>query len=256
MGKIWAIANQKGGVTKTTTTCELAAALNGMGQKVLVIDMDQQCDLSKNSNVKIENTINDVFQAPDTLSHAIQHTKHFDIIPGDPALSKAEKLYDGRDDVYLLADVCEVLAPSYDFILLDNPTARNIILIMSCIAADYVIVPTLADRNSLNGIVEIESDLRQLRNSRNKESHAYIKGIILSIYEGHNPHKKAFEEIEEISDKLEGDVFAEKVRKSSKTIEAIDMAQPMQEYQTYNNVSVDYRRIAKRMLEVNKNGEK
>ncbi len=251
MGRIFALCSQKGGTTKTSSAIEIAACLSAENHSVLLIDLDQQCDASRNSGIEKPNkTIHDVFQQECKITDAIHKTEWYDIIPASPALSKADKIYMERDDVYLLKDVCEILLNKYEFIIIDNPPARNTLLNMTYIAADYIICPTLSDDNSVRGIIAVEQDLKKLRDSRNQDSHAYIIGIILSIYETTNSHKKALESLENISAALPGDVFISTVRKTIKMAEIKSLCVPLQIYDKYNNASIDYRKIAKRIIDI------
>lgn len=251
-----AVASGKGGVTKTATCQELGASFTNMGYKVLCIDMDMQTDLTVNSAAEVKNTIVDVFEQTCPIPQAIQHTEFYDIIAGDPRLQNAEKLYTERDDIYLLADVIEVIDKYYDYIIIDNHPDRAILNIMSFVAADYVITPTLADSNSLKGVVGVANDLKKMREGRNKESHAYIIAIILNIFKRTTTaHRKKLRELEEFAQILPGNVIVETVRESVKVTEARDLKEPMQKYDRFNNVSIDYRRIAKKIDEEIENGK-
>lgn len=250
MGRVFALCSQKGGTTKTSSAIEIATCLTTEHHKVLLIDLDQQCDSTRNSQIKPNYTIHDIFQQECKISDAIYETAWYDIIPASPALSKADKIYVERDDIYLLKDVCEILLNKYEFIIIDNPPARNILLNMTYIAADYIICPTLSDDNSIRGIIAVEQDLKKLRDSRNKESHAYIIGIILSIYETTNSHKKALESLNKIAKALPGDVFISTVRKTIKMAEIKSLCMPLQVYDKYNNASLDYRKITKRIIDI------
>lgn len=251
MGKVFALCSQKGGTAKTSSAIEIAACLTNEGYKVLLIDLDQQCDSSRNSGIKSpEYTIHDIFQQECKIADAIYSVEWYDIIPASPILSKADKTYMERDDIYLLKDVCEILLKKYDFIIIDNPPARNVLLNMTYIAADYIICPTLSDDNSIRGIIAVEQDLKKLRDSRNKESHAYIIGIILAIYESTNSHKKAFENLQKITEALPGDVFVSTVRKTIKMAEIKTLCMPLQAYEKFNNASLDYKKIAKRIIDI------
>ena len=252
MGKVIALCSQKGGTAKTSSAIEIAACLTQEGYHVLLIDLDQQCDSTRNSGAEIKNTIHDIFQEECRISDAIQTKKWYDVIPASPALSKADKIYMERDDIYLLKDVCEILLNKYDFVIIDNPPARNVLLNMTYIAADYIICPTLSDENSIRGIIAVEQDLKKLRESRNKESQAYIVGIILSVYENTNAHRKAKRQLQEIAAALPGEVFIASVRKTIKMAEIKSLAVPLQEYERFNNASLDYKKIAKEIIKIYK----
>lgn len=255
MGKVIALCTQKGGTAKTSSAIEIATCLTKEKYKVILIDLDQQCDASRCSKAVTVNTINDVFQSNCKLIEAIQKNEWYDIIPASPALSRADSTYYQRDDVFLLSDVCNALLDNYDFVIIDNPPARNVLLNMTYIAADYVICPTLSDVNSVLGIVAVDQDLLNLRNSRNKESHAYIIGIILACYESTISYKKAEEYVNDIARNLPGNVFVSKVRKTTKMNEVKTLSIPLQIYERHNNASVDYRKVTKNILDKYKEDE-
>ena len=251
MGKVFALCTQKGGTAKTSSAIEISAWLSNEGYRTLLIDLDQQCDSTRNSGIKSSlPSIHEVFQKECKISDAIHKTQWYDVIPASPILSKADQIYIERDDIYLLKDVCEILLNKYDFIIIDNPPARNVLLNMTYIAADYVICPTLSDDNSIRGIIAVEQDLKKFRDSRNKESHAYIIGVLLTIFETTNSHKKALANLQKITEALPGDVFISTVRKTIKMAEVKTLCMPLQAYEKFNNASLDYKKIARRIIDI------
>lgn len=265
MSKVIAIANQKGGVGKTTTAIELAACLsntpnpdkNGEKYKVILIDFDQQRNatsaiLRQMDGLESYNTIIDIFEEKCLIADGILHGELFDIIPADQELSNVDiKYIKDRDAVYLLADICEVLSQmDYDFIIIDNTPARNLCLNMAYVAADYVIVPSDMSAFSLDGIKEIESDISLLRNSRDKASHARIIGFILVKCENTTVKDFALDQLNQIANELEGEIFVDITRKATKADQVKFIGGSLQEYDKYSNAAVDYRRITKQILEI------
>ena len=265
MSKVIAIANQKGGVGKTTTANELAACLSntekddktGEKYKVILIDFDQQRNatsalLRQMDEIEHYNTIIDIFEEKCLISEGIMHCELFDLIPADQELSNVDiKYIKDRDAVYLLADICEVLSQmEYDFIIIDNTPARNLCLNMAYVAADYVIVPSDTSAFSLDGIKELESDISLLRNSRDKASHARIIGFILVKCENTTVKEFALDQLNQIAEELEGDIFVEITRKATKADQVKFIGGSLQEYDKYSNAAVDYRRITKKILEI------
>lgn len=283
-GKVIGVASIKGGVAKTATAIDIAAALSYFGHQVLVVDLDAQCDLSESVGVPVRTqyeieqeelklskeekrtadpakmktipTIFDVLTFRNEYHETICQTKWFDLLPGDPELYMSDTVFTKRDDVYLLADLCDALRNLYDFIIIDSHPAKNILLNMLYVASDYVIASTLADECSMNGVESLESDLRDMRESRNKLSHAYILAVILARYKVKDlTCVKAMETLQTLLPKIEGSPFLETVKDSNRVSMARTMHMPLQEYEKYNNAAVDYRRIAKKIAEVCINGK-
>ena len=136
-----------------------------------------------------------------------------------------------------------------DFIIIDNTPARNACLNMSYVAADYIIVPSDQSSYSLEGIIEIENDIKKLRESREKLSHAQIIGFIVTQYQKSQVCNFVVEQLKSIAEKLEGDIFVELTRKSVKVSEAQYAAQTIIEYSPYCNPSFDYKRITDKIIE-------
>lgn len=246
--KTIAIANQKGGVGKTTTTIELAASLALLNKRVLVIDLDQQGNLSKycgaNRNVP---SIYDVLHAKCSIEDAITKVA-FDVIISSSELSKADKEFVDLEDVYLLSDLVGLVKDNYDYILIDNGPTRNILLTMAYVAADYVIIPTECDDGSLDGIIAIEKDVRKLRESRAQTSKAQIIGIILTKYENTIMHSISIDEIKEITEPFGSDPFIMTVRKSIIVSECKKVNQSLHEYSKEGNPTKDYQAIAEELI--------
>ena len=162
--KTLAIANQKGGVAKSTSCWEIGSCLSDLGYKVLVIDFDQQSNLTGYVNAdKTKPSIYDVLKADKTIEEAIQETEDFDFISASEKLSKADKEFSAPEDIYLLKEVLSFVENQYDFTIIDNSPSRNSLLNMSYIAANYMIIPTECDTGSIDGIDAIYGDLKKYR---------------------------------------------------------------------------------------------
>ena len=148
MPTVFVVANQKGGIGKSTTATNLAGII-GKKHKTLLIDADPQGNSTSTYNAQIEDvaTLYDVIIDSDKLpiSEAIQHTENGDIVASDPLLVKAEKMLDGElEGFYRLKDALDNLE-GYEYIVIDTAPSLNIILYNCLIAADKVIIPVTAD---------------------------------------------------------------------------------------------------------------
>ncbi len=220
MGKVIAIATQKGGVGKTTTTIELGTNLTLLGKKVLVVDLDQQGDTTRSVNGMLTNGIYQVLNVESYIKDVIQKTPYFDLICSSRQLSSVDRIFTDRDDIYILADALSDIKDEYDYILIDNNPDLGMLFTMSIVAADYVIIPTECDRNSLNGIRETEAIINKLRNNRNKDSKAEILGYILTKKESTNVHIIAFDELEELAEEKDEKPFVTYITKGIKVSES------------------------------------
>lgn len=249
--KIISIANQKGGVGKTTTTIEIGYCLANQKKKVLLIDFDQQANLTKYLNIDSTYDITKIMDGEISVSKAIQSADAVDVLAASGELSKADKKYTDANDIYLLEDICKLADEEvgYDYILIDNSPARNILLTMSYVASDYIIVPTECDEGAVDGIMAIEQDVSKLRDGRHPFSHAKIIAIILNKYEKTTMHNVALETIEALaSERISGKPIVGKIRKSIRVSECKTMKLSLQRYEWGNNVASDYRKIVKKIV--------
>jgi len=199
--KTIAVANQKGGVAKSTTCWEVGTCLKDLGYKVLVIDFDQQSNLTGYVNAdRTKPSIYDCLKAEESIEDAIQETEDFDFIPASEKLSKADKEFSAPEDIYLLKELLKFIENDYDFAIIDNSPSRNSLLNMSYIAADYMIIPTECDTGSIDGIDAIYGDLTKYR--RINWTNAKVVALILTKFENTAMHTLALEQLEEKYEKL------------------------------------------------------
>ncbi|WP_026511236.1 MULTISPECIES: ParA family protein [unclassified Butyrivibrio] len=249
MGKVLGIVNQKGGVGKTTSTIELAAAFVAQKKKVLVIDLDQQGNLSKYVNADLSKpTIFDVLQAESATIDAIQKCGTFDVIASSKELSKADRTFTEYQDLFLLEDVIKPIKDNYHFILIDNGPSRSTLLTMAYVASDGIVIPTEADDGSIDGIWEVHNDLVTYRDGAHPVSHAKIELLLLNKYENTVMHQNAKEALQDISSEISDNPLVETIRKSIIASESKSFRQSIQEYSPKNNAAEDYRSVAKKLV--------
>lgn len=200
------ISNQKGGVGKTTITFELSAMYSKMGYKVLALDLDGQRNLSLYSKIQMKNvpTIRDVLlyikelslnpniEADDDIfDKAIQKTEEgYDMISSDNKLSESQADFGKPEDVFLLQDLLSILEDEYDYIFVDCAPARSPLLYMSYFVCDYCLVITESDLGSLDGIKQVATDIRLIK--QRKMTNVKMLGVLLNKNENTSEQNKTY----------------------------------------------------------------
>ena len=244
MAIIISIANQKGGVGKTTTAIELASCFSSRDYKTLAIDFDQQSNLTKYTGLKpgIKGIYEVLKGEVKDIHKVIVKAEEFDVIAASQKLSKADKEFGDALEILKLKKVLKALDDDYDFIIIDSNPSRNVLLNMAYVATDYIIIPAEAEEGSMDGIKSIYNDLKDYKSQ--DWSSAEVLGVILTRVERTGMHAYAAEEIKEFLQKEDPEAFFMTVRKSIAASEAKSERVSMQSGKTYSNPAMDYRKIA------------
>ncbi len=250
--KIIAIANQKGGVAKTTTTAAMAAGLKRKGYKVLVIDLDAQGNLTTNIGAETEGlaTTYDVMKGTSKAEEAIQHFDVFDILPADLALASADMEFVQTGREHKLKKALAPVVEQYDFVLLDTPPTLGIMTTNAFFAADEVLIPANGF-DGVKGIVNLVNSVNTAKEYGN--ANLKISGILLTRY---NPRANIEQGIKELAEavahQIESKVFHTFIRNSVMVDEAKANKKDIFSYDGKNNVSKDYLDFIDEFLEENK----
>lgn len=241
--EIIAIANQKGGVAKTTTTGAIAAVLGQkFGYKVLCIDMDPQANLTDNSGAQQNNHTDDVLRGNTAISEHIQKTKNYDILAASISLAAIEQELSGvMGREYKLAEAInsDSKLSAYDYILIDTPPSLGTLTVASLVAADAVIIPSLADINAARGIGQLGHTVHSVKKYFNRNLE--IKGILLTRFVSRYNFSKVIKELTDmIADSLHTKVFDTYIRDTIKAPEANYSKQSLCDYNPKSTVSRDY----------------
>ena len=185
MGKTVAIVNQKGGVGKTTTCVNLAAALGSMGKKVLVCDFDPQGNATSGFGVDKSSSpsIYDVLVSGADIKKAVVSTQWCDVIPANKFLSGAtvELIAMDRRE-YRLRDILSTIKDEYDFVFIDCPPSLELLTLDSLCAADTLLVPVQCEYFALEGLSDLMYTIRLAKRSLNPTLD--IEGVVLTMYDG------------------------------------------------------------------------
>lgn len=240
------VANQKGGVGKTTTAHALIDGLLEQGYKVLGVDLDGQSNLTlaigaENKGATALGVLTGEVRAVD----AIQMLQRADIIPASPKLTNADALIEtGGELERALADLRGV----YDYCIIDTPPALCKRTLSALIASDYVIIPARADLYSLQGIDELADTITGVQNTRN--SKLKVAGILLTAYKSRATlHKEILEPLNKLADDLDTVVFKTRIRDAIAVSEAPFMKSGLFSYAPKAKVTEDYRAFIIELLE-------
>ena len=245
--KVIAFANQKGGVAKTTTTLNLAVALNELGHRVLAIDLDPQGNLTMSQGVdpdKVEKSMFDVLVHRMPLAEIVQE-REIDLAVGSIDLAGAEIAMStmiGRERA--LEKAINDVGDDYDFVCIDTPPSLGLLTVNALTAADKVIVPVQCEYLSMRGLVQLQNTLEMIRENLNPG--VEIEGILPTMLDARTVHAK--EAIEILEENFGDLVFKTRIRKAIKFAEAPVRGASVLKYDPKGTAAESYRDLAKEVL--------
>ncbi|MDO4184258.1 MAG: AAA family ATPase [Rhodospirillales bacterium] len=198
MPRIIAVANRKGGVGKTTTTVNVATAMAATGKKVLVIDLDPQCNATTSLGFDKHNNMvssYDVIIGERSLNEAVVWTEipNFSLVPSSPDLAGAEvELIDKDRREFYLRDALNKTVGNYDYVLIDCPPSLSLVTINALVAADAVVVPLQCEYLALEGMSDLISNINLIKKHFNPKLE--LQGVVLTMYDGRNNLTQMVEE--------------------------------------------------------------
>ncbi|WP_375174059.1 ParA family protein [Pseudooceanicola sp.] len=258
--KIVAIANQKGGVGKTTTTINLGAALAESGSNVLIIDLDPQGNASTGLGIETEdrdNTTYELLLDDAALEDVILKTEveGLSIVPSTVDLSSADiELIANEKRSFLLHDALRQPAMeqyAFDFVLIDCPPSLNLLTVNAMVAAHSVLVPLQSEFFALEGLSQLMLTIREIRQSANPSLR--IEGVVLTMYDARNNLSQQVEA--DARDNLGDIVFTTKIPRNVRVSEAPSYAMPVLDFDTTSKGAQAYRALAQEFLNRNEPAE-
>jgi chromosome partitioning protein len=247
LARVMAFANQKGGVAKTTSTLNLAVALQEQGLRVLVVDLDPQGNLTMSQGLNpdsIERSMFDVLVHRLPISEVI-HEREVDLAVSSIDLAGAELALSsqiGRERA--LEKSLGAVKAGYDYVLIDTPPSLGLLTINALVASDGVIVPVQCEYLSLRGLVQLENTLSMIRENLNPD--VKIVGILPTMFDGRTLHSK--EAIEILTENFGPLVFNTRIRKTVRYAEAPVKGSSVLKYDPRGPAADAYRDLAKEVL--------
>lgn len=254
--RIIAVANQKGGVGKTTTAINLGAALAEAGCRVLIVDLDPQGNASTGLGIAAEDRISttyDMLTGEEPLTTVLRPTdiRGLWIAPSNTDLAAADvELVDNERRSFLLREALsdpEVLEYAFDFILIDCPPSLNLLTVNAMVAANSILVPLQSEFFALEGLSQMMMTVRNVRATANPDLR--IEGIVLTMYDGRN--RLAQQVMADARENLGDLVFSTVVPRNVRLSEAPSFALPVLQYDTHSKGSQAYRSLAKEIIDKN-----
>ncbi|MFT5248649.1 MAG: chromosome partitioning protein [bacterium] len=253
MGKIIAIANQKGGVGKTTTTINLAASLGVLEKKVLLIDADPQANASSGLGIDVENVENGTYRLLEhsiTAKEAIVATNspNVDIIPAHIDLVAIEiELVDKEEREYMLKKAIESLKESYDYILIDCAPSLGLLTLNALTASDSVIIPIQCEYFALEGLGKLLNTIKSIQKIHNPDLD--IEGLLLTMYDSRlRLSNQVVEEVQKHFNKM---VFKTIIQRNVRLGEAPSYGESIISYDAGSKGANNYLSLAQELIEKN-----
>ena len=229
MAKIVAIVNQKGGVGKTTTCVNLAAALKYLGKRVLLCDFDPQANATSGMGVdkSVSNGVYDVLINGVETRKAIVTTPYGDVLPSSKALAGGGvEMIEMADRQFLLRSALDAVRDDYDYIFVDCPPSLELLTLNALCAADSLLVPLQGEYYALEGLSDLMNTVRIVR--RNMNPRLQIEGVLLTMFDGRT--NLAIQVAQEVKRFFPGKVYATVIPRNIRLSEAPSHGKPITAY--------------------------
>lgn len=247
MGKIIAVANQKGGVGKTTTCVNLTCALKKRGRRVLLVDCDPQGNSTSGMGVDKIATPNcyDMLMNGAAAADCIRSTKYGDVLPANMNLSGCSvELVGSEQREYIMKTALAAVQGDYDFILIDCPPSLELLTINALVAADSVLIPVQCEYYALEGLSDLMATLRAVKRRLNPKLEIF--GVLMTMFDGRTNFSSQV--AQEVRRHFPGKVFTTAIPRNVRLAEAPSHGLPVTAYDRASRGAAAYLAVAQEIV--------
>ena len=250
MGRIISVANQKGGVGKTTTAINLSSCLAAKGKNVLAIDMDPQGNMSSGLGIDKDNvdyTVYDLLIGEATIDQVLQKEaiENLDVIPANIDLSGAEiELLDTENKEYILRDEVLKIRSNYDYVIIDCPPSLSMLTINSMTTADTVLVPIQCEYYALEGLSQLIKTIELVKERLNENLE--MEGVVFTMYDART--NLSLQVVENVKDNLDQTIYKTIIPRNIRLAEAPSHGLPINLYDPRSTGAESYMLLADEVI--------
>ena len=254
MTKIIAVANQKGGVGKTTTAINLSAALAEKGKKVLVVDIDPQGNTTSGFGIEkneLENTVYELMLGECSVKDCMIEDviPNLSIIPSNVNLAAAEiELIEADKKEYILKNELDWVKDKFDFVIIDCPPSLSMLTVNSMTASDSVLVPIQCEYYAMEGLSQLIHTINLVKKKLNP--YLEMEGVVFTMYDSRTNLSQ--EVVESVKEALEERVFETNIPRNVRLAEAPSYGMPICKYDANSAGALAYASLAEEIIKVNK----
>ena len=250
MGRIIAIANQKGGVGKTTTAINLSASLASLGKKVLALDLDPQGNMTSGLGVdkdQVGNSVYDLIIGQTGIEECIckEVIENLDVLPSNINLSAAEiELIVVENKEYIIRNEMEKVKDRYDFVIIDCPPALSMLTINAMTTADSVLVPIQCEYYALEGLSQLIHTINLVQERLNPA--LVIEGVVFTMYDART--NLSLQVVENVKDNLDQTIYKTIIPRNIRLAEAPSYGMPINLYDPKSTGAESYLLLAEEVI--------